>query len=266
MRITLHTGFHKTGTTTVQRTLRMNRAALKRHALVMLPWKFRPLIHAARAFSAYGDPLSLARFSHRAEAFVADLPPLTRRGLVLCSEELSGHLPGRGGIPDYRAAVPLMAELTGAFRRRYRDHDIAVLYSTRAADTWLDSAYWEQVKSSSQTLSLADFRAKYAAAADFAPIFEAIRAAIAPHGARLDHFALEDCRSALGPAAALLRHAGLGAGELATLSPVPPANTRLPQEALDHLLHLNRTLPDSAARAAAKRAFLAGLDPDPSHD
>ncbi|MEZ5716467.1 MAG: hypothetical protein R3D85_15760 [Paracoccaceae bacterium] len=42
---------------------------------------------------------------------------------------------------------------------------------------------------------------------------------------------------------------------------MPPANTRLPQEVLDHLLHLNRTIPDSAARRAAKDAYLASLDP-----
>ncbi|MEZ5716468.1 MAG: hypothetical protein R3D85_15765 [Paracoccaceae bacterium] len=39
-----------------------------------------------------------AKFTHRAEAS-ADLPPLKARGLLLCSEELSGHLPGRGGLP-----------------------------------------------------------------------------------------------------------------------------------------------------------------------
>ena len=264
MQILIHAGFHKTGTTSVQRTLRENRGALKPRLMVALPWKFRPLLHAARAYSAYGDPLSLARFSHRAETFVAGLPPLRTRGLVLCSEELSGHLPGRGGIPDYRAAVPLMSELMQALRRRYRDHDLTLAYSTRAPDAWLESAYWEQVKSSSQTLSLDDFRARFAAAADFAPLLDTIAAAIAPTGARLQRFALEDCAAApLGPATALLGLAGLSQADLAALAPVAPANTRLPRAALDQLLQLNRTIPDSAARVAAKQAFLDSLRPAP---
>lgn len=258
MRITVHAGFHKTGTTSVQRTLRENRAALKARFVLALPWKLKPLLHAARAYSAYGDPLSLAKFTHRAEAFAAGLPPLRHRDLILCSEELSGHLPGRGGLPDYRAAPVLMGELCAALLRRFPQADLSVVYSTRTAASWLESAYWEQVKSSSQRLSLPDFRAEYAAAADFAPILAQVGQAIAP--ARLESFALEECAALpLGPAAALLSLAGLPAAELAALAPVPPANTRLPQAALDHLLHLNRSIEDSATRAEAKRAYLAGL-------
>ncbi|MDQ2090680.1 hypothetical protein [Marimonas arenosa] len=256
--ILVHAGFHKTGTTSVQQTLRENRGLLKERVVLALPWKLKPLLHAARAWSAYRDPLSLAKFTHRAEAFVAELPPLRHRGLIMCSEELSGHLPGRGGIPDYRGAVPLMGELTRALRRRFPDHDLRVVYSTRAPDAWLESAYWEQVKSSSQTMSLAAFRDQYTRAADFNPVLAAIRRAIAP--ASLESFALEDCAAdRLGPAAPLLRLAGLDDAVCAGLTPLPPANTRLAQEALDHLLDLNRTHPDSADRAAAKQAYLDTL-------
>ena len=258
MRILVHAGFHKTGTTTVQRTLRTNRPALKSRLVIALPWKLRPLLHAARAYSVYGDPLALAKFTHRAENFVAELPPLSRRDLILCSEELSGHLPGRGGIPDYRATVPLMQELTQALLRRYPEADLSVVYSTRKPERWLESAFWEQVKSSNQTLSLVAFCKQYADAADFGSVLDQIRASIAP--ARVKTFSLEDCSTArLGPAEPLLTLAGIPQSTLAELTLVEPANTRLPQKVLDHLLLLNRTIEDSPSRTAAKRAYLDSL-------
>lgn len=254
--ILIHAGFHKTGTTTIQQTLRGNRAALRPHAILALRRDLEPLLLAARAYSAYGDPLSLAKFSLRADAFVSALPGLKKRGLILSSEELSGHLPGRGGIPDYRAAPVLMGELAAAFTRRYDKPDLTFVFTTRSADSWLTSAYWEQVKSSNQTLSLDDYRAKFGPAANFDPTLADIEHNIAP--ARLLSYALEDsATAALGPATALLQCLGLSDETLAALSPAPAANTRLPADALDSLLALNRTHADNSdARIAAKRAFL----------
>lgn len=257
--ILIHAGFHKTGTTTIQKTLRANRAALRPHALLALRRDLEPLLHAARAHSAYGDPLSLAKFTLRAEAFVNALPGLKKRGLILSSEELSGHLPGRGGLPDYRAAPVLMGELAAAFQRRYDTPDLTFVFTTRAADSWLTSAYWEQVKSSNQSLSLAHFRAKYATAANFDPILADIRNAIAP--ARLLHYSLEESRDTpLGPATPLLQRLDLPDTTFTALTPTKAANTRLPQDALDTLLALNQTHADNSdARIAAKRAYLTSF-------
>ncbi|UYV37674.1 hypothetical protein N4R57_00700 [Rhodobacteraceae bacterium D3-12] len=254
--ILIHAGFHKTGTTTIQKTLRSNRAALRPHAILALRRDLEPLLHAARAYSAYGDPLSLAKFTMRAETFVAALPGLKKRGLILSSEELSGHLPGRGGIPDYRAAPVLMGELAAAFQRRYDTPDLTFVFTTRDSGSWLTSAYWEQVKSSNQSLSLAHYRAKFAAAANFDTVLDTIANTITP--ARLHHYALEETTTAqLGPATPLLQHLRLPDSTLAALTATKPANTRLPNDALETLLALNRAhAEDSDARIAAKRAFL----------
>ena len=67
-RIILHAGFHKTGTTTIQATLRENRAAIKRQVALRLRWHMKDIISASRGYSTDEDPLTLikvqTRFGH----------------------------------------------------------------------------------------------------------------------------------------------------------------------------------------------------------
>ena len=51
MRIIIHAGFHKTGTTTVQKTLRANREDLRPHCRIILRPGMVALCEAARAYS-----------------------------------------------------------------------------------------------------------------------------------------------------------------------------------------------------------------------
>lgn len=253
--IVIHPGFHKTGTTTVQQTLRANRKALKPYAMLGLKWRFPDLIAASRGYSTYRDGFSLAKFSMRLDALLAQLPDYRHRALIMSCEELSGHIPGRAGLPDYSAAVDLMAEMAAAFRRRYGKPHLIFAFTTRKPESWLQSAYWEQVKSSSMVLDQDEYMEKFAAAANFATVLDGVARAVAP--APLHRFALEDCAAMrLGPAEPILRLAGLDDGALATMQPIAPANPRLAPEVLAHLLHLNRTIPDSDVRKAAKLAYL----------
>lgn len=216
--IVIHAGFHKTGTSTIQRFLKTNRAALKPHAVVVLKGRMEGLISAARGYSTWRDPLTLAKFATRADDLVQSLAHVKRRALILSAEELSGHMPGREGIDDYAAAADLMAELADAFRRHRDAPDLRLVYGVRDGGAWLASSYWEHVKSSSMTEDMDAYAAR------IGPIdLSATAQSIARQtGLPLTLIALTDPHP-LGPAGALLDAAGLPTG---ALMPEPPRNTR----------------------------------------
>ncbi|SEO70918.1 hypothetical protein SAMN04490248_11021 [Salinihabitans flavidus] len=251
--IVVHAGFHKTGTTTVQATLRANRTALLPHLAIWMRPRLRPTVLAARGFSTWRDAPSRAKLAIRLTELTETLPGLKSRGLILSAEELSGHMPGRPGIDDYSAVPILMSEIAGALQNRFPLSDLHIVFTTRAAADWLPSSYWEHVKSSSLTESYEAFAARLPRAADFAPVVEKTARAVAPASV---HALPPTSDHPLGHAGDILRFFDLPAG--LELQAVPPANTRPPQPVLDQLLTINRTVHDPAARRDAKRALLSG--------
>ena len=254
-RIILHPGFHKTGTSSLQATLRANRTALKPHIALRLRWHMKDLLHATRGYSTWRDPLTLLKAEHRFETLLDGLPQMPRRTLALSAEELAGHLPGRGDLADYSAAPELLEIFIRSLRQRFPQAEIIVYLSTRAPADWIASAYWEHVKASSMTLNLADFTARYAPSSDLdAMVQEITRRLPCPvHQTRL-----EDCRDLpLGPATPLLDLCELPQDLLKQLTLPPPANQRLPADLLQALLDANRRhADDPQARRRAKTALL----------
>ena len=259
--LVIHAGFHKTGTSSLQQTLKANRTALKRHCNLLLKPRLKDILHATRGYSTWRDPLTRAKMVHRADTFLAEQLAYRHRGLILSAEELAGHMPGRDAICDYSAALILLPELVAAFHRRYRAPDLHVVFTTRSAQSWLTSAYWEHVKSSSMTLSQDEFTTRFAPAARFDALLDDLAAKIAP--IPLHRIPLEDwANTPLGLAEPVLRLQGVPDDTLQTLAPIPPVNTRLPGALLQELLDLNRNIGDREARKQAKQALIARYETD----
>ena len=255
----IHAGFHKTGTSSLQHTLRENREALKPYCNIHLKWKIRDLVHATRGYSTYRDPLTLAKVTRRAEDYWKAQPTFKSRSLILSAEELVGHLPGREGVPDYRPALDNLREIIDAATRRFAKTDqvpdIKIVMTTRQPDTWLTSAYWEHVKSSNMTIDLEDFKSRVAPVADPRPLLADLTAALDP--VPVIPLALEHWQSLpLGLATPLLDLAEVPPKVRDRLVPIAQQNTRPPQSVLDELLDLNRKISDREARSAAKRAVM----------
>ena len=252
-RIVLHAGFHKTGTSTVQRSLRRNRAALKPYLRSVLRAPMVDVVHAARGYSTWRDPVTLMKFRHRFETLLHGFSGMPRRVLCLSSEELSGHLPGRGELADYSAAPVLAGEMAAAVAAVWPEADLVLFYSTRAPGDWLRSAYWEHVKSSSMTLDFEDFAAGYGAAADLDGMVARIADAVP---ARVESQSLEASRTrTAGPVAPILDLCDVPAGVQAGLQ-IETANTGFGEDVLAALLRANREIADRDARRAAKLAIL----------
>ena len=261
--IVIHPGFHKTGTSTLQQVLKHNRPALKGRMRIVLKGEMKDLIHAARGYSTWRDPFTLDKFAHRFRALLKRVGDMPKRVLCLSAEELSGHLPGRAGIPDYSAAPVLAEEMMRIAGEMHPGTPVCFYLTLRDRDPWLRSAYWEHVKASSMTKDWEDFARTTRPGADLAAAADAVEGAVpgTVHRQRL-----EDCAaSPLGPAAPLLDLCGIPPEVQTKLVPVPPANTRLDDSVLLALLAANRAYSDRDARQAAKRAILDAAQETP-HD
>lgn len=253
-RVVLHAGFHKTGTSTVQTVLRDNRAALKPYLRALLKPGMGDLLPAARGYSTWRDPLTLAKFRRRFEALLRAHTGMPRRTLCLSAEELSGHMPGRGALADYTAAPVLATEMAKALQTILPKTEVMFVFSTRAPDDWLHSAYWEHVKSSSMTLEFGDFAARYARAADLDDIVARVRAS---QPCPVHSHSLETALTHPGgPAGPVLDLCGVPEAVQSAL-PRPRANARPAPEVLLALLQANRDYTDRDRRKAAKQAILS---------
>lgn len=219
---------------------------------IRLKGQMQDLIHATRGYSAWRDPLTLAKVAHRFNALLADLPSLPRRTLVLSGEELSGHMPGRPGIANYNAPPVLAQVYAQAIIARFPQAEVAFYFTTCAPQTWVESAYWVHVKPSSMTLDFEAF-ATQISGANHDAIVTATRAAI-PHGV---HGASFDDGG--DPIKTLLDLCEVPDALLSDLIHTKPVNTRLPRDVLLELLTANRAYPKRTARKAAKQAILARL-------
>lgn len=256
LRVILHPGFHKTGTTTVQQALRINRAALSPHLRIVLRPGMIAVCEAARAWSRNRDPLDMALFRYELAQLADDWKAGDPRPVLLASEDLCGHMPGRHGLTSYSAAPSLMQAAVETIAQTRPKAGIALFFSTRAAEPWLASCHAQHLAASRMTLSAHDYAERFRASADLDAIVDAVAVAqpYPVHRQALD--ASRDRR--LGPLDPLLDAVGLPEAQRAGLKPQPAANTAPPVHVLNRLLDLNRGDLDDAALRAAKKSLLQG--------
>ncbi|MEO0937839.1 MAG: hypothetical protein AAFY38_06770 [Pseudomonadota bacterium] len=248
-RIVIHAGFHKTGTTSAQEVLRINRAQLKPHLRVVRRPGMVGLCEAARAYSVSRAASDLALVQYEAAELAEGFG---RKPVLLSSEDLCGHMPGRRGLMAYDAAPKLVAAITRTFAAVHPRAEQRVILTTRAPEPWLRSCYVQHLRATPITLDAEAYAADYAASADLSGVAQAVARALDAHVA-LETLALEDIGALrLGPAEALLARA-CPALDLSPFTPAAPANTAPPQAKIDAMLAVNRAgLPEAERRAQMK--------------
>ncbi|WP_163847368.1 sulfotransferase [Pseudooceanicola aestuarii] len=258
-RLIVHAGFHKTGTSSVQQMLRANRRPLSRALRVLLKSDMAELVAATRAYAARPQDLERALVQYEAARLFGTLAGDDPRTILLSSEDLSGHIPGRQNRLGYPAAPMLMRSLLEAATAAWGTVPETVVYfSTRAPDAWMRSCHAQHVRATRMTQSLADYTAWQRPAADLLDCVDAVAEALSDTSARILSAPLEaTAESPLGPLDPLLDIAEIGPRLRARLSPLPPHNTAMPAEVLDRLMALNRSdLPRDEMRSR-KEALIA---------
>ncbi|OUD10256.1 hypothetical protein BVC71_01715 [Marivivens niveibacter] len=257
-RILLHPGFHKTGTSSIQHFFWLNRDLIHERAHLFMLRHMKPATQIAHRYSRTGNPLELADLVDRLTDVFAETPDDDRDILISC-EALCGHLPGWPKVDTYVAA-PVIIDYTAEFLKdRFQTKHLEIVLTTRGADDWLFSAYRHHLKGQRLTLDWDDYRTRYAASTDFAPVFSQLRGAL---GDCVTDLPLEHSQThAFGPGGALLNL--FGWTDLTGFTPVGRGNQGPEQSLWSEFLTLNRSdLSDDALRDAkdtlAQKAQLGG--------
>ncbi|WP_322867829.1 hypothetical protein U5922_017410 [Aquicoccus sp. G2-2] len=272
IRILVHAGFYKTGTTSLQACLSHNRAALSPWFDFCGPGDLRGTGRLAHLYAARPFPWRRTRFRHSLRAGLARLPAPPSGHLVISRESFTGLLPGhrdwRGrpvlGFPHAATLTQIVAaELS---RRFGRSAQIEFLLTTRARESWLASLHGHLLRSIDMTDDLATFTARFPA--DLDPKREATRLAhaLAPlpvHIADLETMAARR----EGPAAAVLDLMNVPKDARTTLSLPTRTNQGQTETQRAAFLTLNRSGLSRTALKKAKEDLLspisAGFPPRP---
>lgn len=253
MRILLHPGFHKTGTSSLQRGAAAQLDRLNARLQLMLTPDLIEAARAARHYSERETEDDLERFSTEFQRAVAVQDSSDRRPLLISSEVLSGHLPGLKGVKTYAAAPALARSAVDILHRYYgAEARITVWFTTREPEAWLRSLYWQNLRAQRLTEEFKPFRERMATAADHARIVDEARRCLGT-AAEVETDRIEDIGpDPLGPLGAALRHLGVTTHGLA---PLPQHNTQ-PEHAAEEFLALNRSAMGDKALSEAKRKVL----------
>ncbi len=253
-RIVIHAGFHKTGTTSVQSLIHTNRRILERQVRCYLRPDFQELTDACRVFSVDPNPRTILGIADAAGAFFDGLNPDDPRGILMSSEDLSGHLPGRHGLDRYDAASLIMAQLTECIRTRFGDEvPLTYYFSTRGRKDWLRSTYWQNLRSTRLELGFEDYSQQIAPAADLPVVLDEVAEAVSP-AAAVAALPLEESKDQpLGPLTPLMDLLDIPEVTRSKLRMLPPENVQPDLGLEDVFLALNRSsFKDRHLRAAKK--------------
>ncbi|MEQ8898640.1 MAG: hypothetical protein RID23_16255 [Roseovarius sp.] len=250
MRILVHPGFHKTGTTSVQYGLTRNAEVLNGRVRVLQMDDFPDAIAAARRHSAQPAPRRLKKYAAGFAAAVAPLDPGDKRPVLVSSEKLLGWIPGRKENWSYAATPELMERLADVLEGHFGDGaGITFYFTTRAAEDWKRSVYWQNLRSMRITEDFEAYRPRLDRAARLEDVVAQTRARLGARATVISRPVEALAEEPQGPLGAILRELGVAADDL---MPFKSYNMQ-PGGAAEELLRLNRSDLDDAALNAAKR-------------
>jgi len=224
MRVIVHAGFHKTGSSTIQAILREARDRLP-DWVFGLRYDIAGISRAARHVSLNGDPLELGLFK---AALVDWLGEQHRdaRGIVISNERIMGAMPGDPNVSSYAVAPILLAAMRDVIHKQLgKSVDLQFYLSTRDPAAWIDSLHWQQVRTSTLAETQASFRARITPQFQIESVLAQTRAALGD--TPLITHPLEHSKTRPeGPIAPLLDLMTLSPAERAQIKPAPPQNAR----------------------------------------
>lgn len=218
----LHAGFHKTGTTSFQALLELNRARLPAALVNHCDRAVRPLKAAVGAYDPARDAATGPAIAEVVRRLAAPHPGR----LFVSSEFLTGPIPSpRRPGPVYGTA----ADILRWARAGLGDRPLTVALTIRAREAWLGSLHRHLVAARGLPMTEAAFRTLPAFAAfSWGAVLADIHARFGP----VEVFPMEaDLSHRLGPGAALLARFGLSPEDLAAWQPAGRQNTGLPADA-----------------------------------
>lgn len=268
LRVIVHAGFYKTGSTSLQKHMAKLRPDLPSDCRYYGPDDFPKLGALARDFGQFPNDLRRQAFRKGLRRFLNDLPDPGSvdglRTLMISRENFSGIMPGHRDVTGEiitainPAAKMLARDLLGGLKRRFgTDCEISFLYVVRDTDEWLASVHGHQLRSTRMCHDLEAFKALFPKKFDLRQIADKIAQALAPvpvHIRQLEDYA--DHRH--GPAGILLDLLEVPEELQAGWPAAKPANVGQCPDLRAQFLELNRQITDKEMLRQRKAALLEG--------
>lgn len=266
-RVIVHAGFYKTGTTSLQHFLAINRTALAPYLAYYGKADFMQAGARARIYAQRPFIWRRLAFKHAFRRFLNTIP--NAPVIVLSRESFSGAMPGHRNIvgrtisTQHATATTLAREIIRALQVRFGPGtDVEFLYTTRDREDWMRSVYGHLLRSIHLATDYTKFRDGFANLPGPQADAHQIATSIAPipvHTARLEDYA--DHRE--GPAAAVLDILRIPEHVRKLLKPASAKNLGQPDQVQSEFLHLNRGNRNKQDLKAIKDGMLRELDGRP---
>lgn len=253
-RVIVHAGFHKTGTTSVQKFLRANGKHIYPRCAMVLPARLdNGAAHMALRYSEIGTQDYLDAFGTELHKTLSAIVP-KNRAVLISDERLAGRMPGRDGQVGYPAAPALLARAEDVICDVFgAEADVVFHFGTRDPAGWLHSTYKHSLRVSRLDIDEDEHRAAYALSGTLGDIADTIGKGLTGAVQTAD---LADMGTEFGPAQPVIDLINLPPHLRKHLKAQPAANIGPQDGLIDDLLALNRAgLSDKALRAA-KSALL----------
>lgn len=236
-RMIVHLGVQKTGTTSIQRLLRRNAAALADRLVVRTPEEGSPMRPMGRAAVQYSlHPTEDCQIALRIaiDDVLATLPA-NDLPVLISHENLAGAMPGNGGET---ALYPMLPKIAALVAKQAKGFAVEFVFYSRNMTQWKPSVWAQAVRTDGYARGLEAFEAE----TDALPGWGDLERRLADRlGAdRVTRLKLEDELPGDRPGRQLLRLAGLTDAEIDALSPLDgPSMERLTPAATEFLRRLN---------------------------
>ncbi|WP_417248447.1 hypothetical protein [Celeribacter sp.] len=173
-RLLIHPGLHKTGTTTLQDTLRENREKLDPYVEMMLvrdPVQYL-LTGACMQFSIRRNKEAKAIIREEATALFDALERDDPRPILLSNESLGGYPIGYKKVYSFIAMPIALSIIHKAWLDVMGENAPFEVYISTRREGWLRSCWWQRLKSERYRLPFDQFEKRYGKAADHAAFIE----------------------------------------------------------------------------------------------
>lgn len=218
-KLILHVGVQKTGTTSLQRFLRLRQAELSDCVVIRTPEEgtpMRPLGRAAIAFSLSGGQGDMENLCAAFESVLAGLPD-DARTVIISHENLAGAMPGNGGETGLYPALPRILEILDKSAQAHGFSCHVALY-TRQMCSWRPSVWAQAVRTDGYAGTFGDFTVATADLPGWDDLVRRVAEALGP--GRVTRLHLEDEADLDRPGRQLLALAGLDDARIDALAPL----------------------------------------------
>lgn len=252
VKVLLHLGFHKTGTTTLQRTAQVNRVVLEEKLNFLLPDDLKSVAHLSRRFSLNPHRRTISKVRKRFIECIDSFDLDHGKPLLISCEELSGLIPGRKGVSSYEHAPALAQSYVSGLREVYGQCvDPTIWYTTRNSTDWVRSTYWQNLRGNRITEDLLDYEARLSHGANLAAVVQQTRLHLTGF-ARIKTTEVDTSPERTDLMKIALKILGVDAGPLK----VTPNQNRQPIGGIEALLEINRSDLSDVGAANAWRRYL----------